>query len=81
MIDQNCRAVCTNKGGHRDAFSNKWREVPRVSRGLLSRSPSLAQSERQGGLFFVIPVNSPVDSIFSVCSNACLGLAHFLVLV
>ena len=22
MIGQNCSAVCTNKGGHRDAFSN-----------------------------------------------------------
>ena len=37
MIGQNCSAVCTNKGGHRDAFSNERREAPCVSRGLLSR--------------------------------------------
>ena len=35
-IGKNCSAVCTNKGGHRDAFSNERREAPRVSRGLLS---------------------------------------------
>ena len=52
-IDQNCSAVCTNKGGHRDAFSNQPHEAPRVLRGLLSRRPlSLEWSERWG-LFFV----------------------------
>ena len=35
-IGQNCSAVCTNKGGHRDAFSNERCEVLRVLRGLLS---------------------------------------------
>ena len=35
-IGQNCSAVCTNKGGHRDAFSNERRKAPRVLRGLLS---------------------------------------------
>jgi hypothetical protein len=30
MIGQNCRAVCTNEGGHRDAFSNEWHEVQRI---------------------------------------------------
>ena len=34
-------------------FSNKWCEVPRVSRGLLSKPPSLEHSERRG-LFFII---------------------------
>ena len=53
MIGPICGAVCTNKRGHRDAFSNEWREVPRVSRGLLSRPPSLERSEKRG-LFFVI---------------------------
>ena len=53
MIGQNCSAMCTNNSGHRDALSNEWRKAPRVSRGLLSRPPSLEQSERQG-LFFVI---------------------------
>ena len=35
-IGQNGSAMCTNKGGHRDTFSNEQREAPRVSRGLLS---------------------------------------------
>ena len=34
-------------------------------------------SERRGGLFFVIPVNSPVDSTFEQSKNV--ALAHFLV--
>ena len=32
MIGQNCSAVCTNKGGHRDAFLNERREALCVSR-------------------------------------------------
>ena len=40
-IGQNCSAVCTNEGSHRDAFSSERHEVPRVLRGLLSRPPSL----------------------------------------
>ena len=51
-IGQNCSAMCTNKGGHRDTFLNKQHKVPCVSRSLHSRPPSLEQSERQG-LFFV----------------------------
>ena len=31
-IGQNCSAVCTNEGGHRDAFSSEWCEALRVSR-------------------------------------------------
>ena len=62
--------MCTNKGGHRDAFLN-------ISRGPLSRPPSLEQSERLGGLFFVIPVNSLVDSTFEQSEN--IALAYFLV--
>ena len=46
-------AVCTNSGGHRDAFLNEWHKAPRSSRDLLSRPPSLERSKRQG-LFFVI---------------------------
>ena len=76
-IGQNSRAVCTNKGGHRDAFSHEWREVLRILRGLLNRPPSLERRERRGGLFFVIPVNSPVDSTFEQSEN--IALAHFLV--
>jgi hypothetical protein len=34
-IGQNCRAMCTNQGGHRDAFLNKWHETPCISVGLL----------------------------------------------
>ena len=52
-IGQICSSVCTNKGGHRNASSNKRPKAPRLSRGLLSRPPSLEQSKRRG-LFFVI---------------------------
>ena len=52
-IGRNCSALCTNKSGHRAAFSNERREAPRVSRGLLSRPLSLERSEIRG-LFFVI---------------------------
>ena len=49
-IGQNCSAVCTNKGGHRAAFSNERRKVPCVSRGLLSRpratEPQVKQNMR-----------------------------------
>ena len=54
-IGQDYKAVCINAGGHGDAFLNKWHEAPRVSRGLLSRPPSLKRSDRQG-LFFVMPI-------------------------
>ena len=33
--------------GHRDVFSSERRKVPRISRDLLSRPPSLERSERQ----------------------------------
>ena len=33
------------KGGHSDPFLNKWHKAPHISRGLLSRPPSLEQSE------------------------------------
>ena len=46
IIGQNCSAVCTKEGGHRDAFSSKWCEALYVLRGLLSRPLSLEQSER-----------------------------------
>ena len=41
MIDLNYSAMCTNKAGHRDAFSNEWRKAPRVSRGLLAQHSRL----------------------------------------
>ena len=50
-IGQNCSAVCTNKDGRRNAFSIERHKVPCISRGLLSRPPSLQLSERQGLLF------------------------------
>ena len=52
-ISQNYSAVCTNKGGHRDAFLNERYEALRILRGLLSRPLSLERSERRS-LFFVI---------------------------
>ena len=57
-ISYNCSAVCTNKGGHRDAFSNEWCEAPRVSRSLLSMQATChrASSEARRGLFFVMPL-------------------------
>ena len=64
MIGQNCSAVCTNKGGHRDTFSNKRREVPHVSRDLLSTPLSLKQSERWG-----------FDSMFEQSENIAIAVA------
>ena len=49
-INQNCSAVCTNKGGHRDAFLilNERREVLRISRGLLSRPRAESRVRSKG---------------------------------
>ena len=73
MIGQSCSAVC-DRGGHRDAFSNKRCEAPCDWRGLLSRPLNLERSERQG-LFFVVPVDSlVVDSIFKQNENVTIAL-------
>ena len=72
----NCRAVCTNKGDHRDAFSNSWHEMLCVSKDLLSRPLILERSERKG-LFFFMPINNPVDSTFEQSENV--AVAPFLV--
>ena len=48
-----CHIHVHNNGGRRDVFLNERREVPRVSRDLLSRLSSLERSKRRG-LFFVI---------------------------
>ena len=50
-IGQNCNAVCTNKGDHRDASLSKCHKMPHFSRGLLSRPLSLQLSKQQGLLF------------------------------
>ena len=74
MIGRNCSAVCLNKGGHRDALSNKQCEAPRVSRGLLSRLHSFERSERWG-LFFVVHVDSlVVDSTFKQSENIVIAV-------
>ena len=52
-IGQNCSAVCTNKGGHRDAFSNEQCKALCVSRGMLNRPLSLKRSKKRD-LFFVV---------------------------
>ena len=67
--------MCTNKvaiethsrtrGAKRRAFG---------AEGPLSRSPSLERSERRGGLLFVVPVDSPVDSTFERSEN--FAIAH-----
>ena len=44
------------------------------SEGPLSRSPNLERSERRGGLLFVVPVDSPVDSTFERSEN--FAIAH-----
>ena len=41
-IGQNCKAMSTNKGGHRDVFLNKRRKVPR---SLSSRPTSKVRGE------------------------------------
>ena len=61
------------QGGHRDAFSTRGAKR-RASEGPLSRSPSLERSERRGGLLFVVPVDSPVDSTFERSEN--FAIAH-----
>ena len=61
---------CTNKGGRRDAFSNKRRKVPHASRGLLSWPPSLERSERQG-LFYDSLV---VDWTFEQSENVAIAV-------
>ena len=74
-IGQNCRAVCTNESGHRDAFVKEWCEA-RAAR-FERPAPSLERSERQG-LFFVMPVNSlVVDSTFEQSENV--AIVRFLV--
>ena len=66
----------SNEGDHGDAFLNKQQEVLHSSIDLLSRPPSLKQSQRQG-LFFVMPVNSlVVDSMFEQSKNV--AIARFL---
>ena len=46
-IGQNCSAVCTNKGGHRDTFSNEVQSTACFKRpAQISRPPSLERSER-----------------------------------
>ena len=65
---------------HRDAFSLQLERAVQSAacfESPLSRPPSLERSERRGGLFFVIPVNSLVDSIFERSENVT--FAHFLV--
>ena len=39
-------AVCTNKGGHRDAFSNQQRKAPRISRGQQATEPRAKRETR-----------------------------------
>ena len=64
--------------GHRDAFSNEWRKVPRISMRLTEQAPSLKQSERRG-LFFIMLVNSlVVDSLFEQSKN--IAITCFLVM-
>ena len=58
------------QGGHINARILE-REALSAARsvGPLSRSPSLERSERRGGLLFVVPVDSPVDSTFERSEN------------
>ena len=51
-IGQNCSATCTSEG-YRDTFSSERQKVPRISRDLLGRPPSLERNKRRD-LFFVI---------------------------
>ena len=55
-------------GGHRDAFSSssERRKAPRVSTGLLGRSPNLERSERRCLLFVM------VDSTFEQSENVAI---------
>ena len=55
-IGQNCCAVCTNEVARAGAIEthSRARATPRVSTGLLGRSPSLERSERRGLCFVIV---------------------------
>ena len=64
-------AVCTNKGGHRDTFSNVRLEAPRVSRDLLSR-PHATKPQAKREMRSVLCHSLVIDSMFSLCSNVAI---------
>ena len=49
IIDQNCSAVCTNNGSHRDALLNErtFREAKRETRSVLCRNLVVDSTERE----------------------------------
>ena len=56
-IGQTCSAMCTNNGGHRDAFSNKRCEAPCIwtPKGLQSTCHRASSEVRdEVDLFFVV---------------------------
>ena len=54
-IGQNCSAMCTNKGGHKDAFSNKRCEAPCIWRGLQATCHrTLSKARDEIDLFFIV---------------------------
>ena len=72
-IGQNCSAVCTNKGGHRDAFSNERRQALRISRGLLSR-PRATEPRAKQETRSVVCHSLVVDSTFKQSENVAIAV-------
>ena len=66
--------MCTNKVAIERRILEREALSAARSEGPLSRSPSLERSERRGGLLFVVPVDSPVDSTFERSEN--IAIAH-----
>ena len=72
-IGQNCSAVCTNKGGHRDAFSNERREAPRVSRACSAGTEPQAKQETKSVLchsLVVLEIRQSEDVAIAVASSS-----------
>ena len=59
---------CAQTGVTIGIHLNERRKAPRVSRGLLSRPPSLERSERQG-LFFVGRFDVRIEREYRLCSG------------
>ena len=72
-IGQNCSAVCTNKGGHRDAFLNERHKAPRILRGLLSR-PHATEPQAKRETRSVLCHSLVVDLMFKQNENVAIAV-------
>ena len=73
MIGQNCSAVCTNKGGHRDAFLNKRKRCVFRAREACSAcrphaTEPRAKRETRSVLYHALVVDSTFDQSENVAT-------------